>query len=252
MARRRAAARRLEVPEREWTWLKAVKARLYRAAPASAPTGPVITSLQLLDLGLQLMDESKPTPGTPISKEDAVRYRDGLMIALLAFIPPRRKNLAALEIGRHLVREGDGWFVIIPREETKTGMPIEFPVPELLEPSCYLSRYRSSTDASASDLRRALVEFSGRRSLICRDWRHHSPALDEPSRLPPHPSRRRDAAATTWAIFVPDRIAIARDLLAHADLRNIKHYNRARGIEASRAHNQLIAGMRRKQSRRTR
>jgi hypothetical protein len=65
------------------------------------------------------MDESKPAPGTSISMHDAVRYRDGLMIALLAFIPMRRKNLAALEIGRHVVQEGDRWFVIIPREDTE-------------------------------------------------------------------------------------------------------------------------------------
>src|SRR5262249_59128513 len=117
--------------ERDWAWLKAIKMRLYGAAPASGPTGPVITSLQLLDLGLQLMDESKPAPGTAISRADAIRFRDGLMIAFLAFIPPRRKNLAALEIGRHLVREGDRWFVTIPREETKTRTPIEFVVPEL-------------------------------------------------------------------------------------------------------------------------
>ena len=56
-------AARVMMPERDWTWLKAVKARLYRAAPASAPSGPVITSVQLLDLGQQLMDESKPTAG---------------------------------------------------------------------------------------------------------------------------------------------------------------------------------------------
>ena len=45
-------AARVMMPERDWTWLKAVKARLYRAAPAHAPSGPVITSVQLLDLGL--------------------------------------------------------------------------------------------------------------------------------------------------------------------------------------------------------
>jgi len=57
----------------------------------------------------------------------------------------------------------------------------------------------------------------------------------------------RDAAATTWAISVPDQIGVARDLLAHSDLRTTtKHYNRARGIEASRAYRQVIAGMRRK------
>jgi integrase/recombinase XerD len=132
-------AARIMMPERDWTWLKAVKARLYRAAPAHGQRGPVITSVQLLDLGQQLMEESKPTPSTAIRMDDAVRYRDGMLFALVAFIPMRRKNLAALEIGRHLVREGDGWFVIIPGEETKTGTPIEVPVPELLE--SYLAIY---------------------------------------------------------------------------------------------------------------
>src|SRR5262249_50054547 len=87
---------RVMMPERDWIWLKTVKTRLYRAAPASGPIGPVITSLRLLELGEQLMDESRPAAGTPISMSAAVRFRDGLMIALLAFIPIRRKNLATL------------------------------------------------------------------------------------------------------------------------------------------------------------
>jgi hypothetical protein len=40
-------AARVMMPERDWTWLKAVKARLHRAAPAHARIGPVITSVQL-------------------------------------------------------------------------------------------------------------------------------------------------------------------------------------------------------------
>src|SRR5262245_9221374 len=193
---------RVMMPERDWTWLKAVKARLYRAAPASAPTEPVITSLQLLDLGLQLMDKSKPTPGTPISKEDAVCYRDGLMIALLAFIPPRRKNLAALEIGRHLVHEGDGWFVIIPREETQTGTPIEFQVPELLVP--YLAIYlaivrprmlpRPTCTSLWLNSRGGALSYAGIGGIIPR---HSTSRLG--FRLTLHDVR--DAAATTWAIF---------------------------------------------------
>jgi site-specific recombinase XerD len=67
-------------------------------------------------------------------------------------------------------------------------------------------------------------------------------------RIAPHDAR--DAAATTWAISAPDQIGVVRDLLAHSDLRTIKHYNRARGIEASRAYGQVIAGIRRKQNRR--
>jgi hypothetical protein len=45
--------------------------------------------VQLVDLGEQLMNESKIIPGTPVRMADAIRYRDGLMIALLGFIQPR-------------------------------------------------------------------------------------------------------------------------------------------------------------------
>jgi integrase/recombinase XerD len=246
-------AARLMMPERDWTWLRAMKARLHKAAPASAPTGPVITSVQLLDLGQQLMDESKPTADTPISMDDAIRYRDGLMLAFLAFIPIRRKNLTALEIGRHLIREGDGWFVIIPDEEAKTGMPIEFPVPELL--NSYLAVYLETVRPRM--LRRpgcAALWVSSQGGPLSYGTigyainRHSTSRLG--FRIAAHDAR--DAAATTWALSAPEKIGVARDLLAHSDLRTtIKHYNRVRGIEASRAHCQVIAGMRRKLHRRS-
>jgi integrase len=223
-------AARAMMPERDWTWLKAIKARLHAAAPAHAPTGRVITSLQLLDLGQQLMDESKPALGAPISTYDAIRYRDGLMAAFVAFIPIRGKNLAALELGRHVVPERDRWFVIIPREEVKTGTPIEFLVPELLE--SYLVYTKCGGALSQVGIGKSFGRLSSRLGF----------------RLTPHDAR--DAAATTWAISVPDQIGVARDLLAHSDLRTtIKHYNRARGIEASRAHSRVIAEMRRKRRR---
>ena len=66
-------------------------------------------------------------------------------------------------------------------------------------------------------------------------------------RVAPHDVR--DAAATTWAVAAPGQIGIARDLLSHSDLRTTtRHYNRARGIEASRAYAQLIAERRRRQT----
>jgi len=58
-------------------------------------------------------------------------------------------------------------------------------------------------------------------------------------RITPHDAR--DAAATTWAIAAPEQIGIARDLLTHSDLRPMRHYNRARGIEASRTYARFIA-----------
>jgi len=239
-------AARIMMPDHDWSWLKSIKARLYAAAPAYGTTKPVITSLQLLDLGQQLMDESQPTPSAPIRMADAVRYRDGMMIALLAFMPLRRKNLAAIEIGRHLVREKDTWFVILPCAESKTGTAGEFAVPDLLAP--YLVTYldvvrprllrRAICDALWVSRNGGVLSYSGIWFITAR---HSSERLGV--HVAPHDVR--DAAATTWAIAMPAQIGVARDLLTHADLRPItKHYNRAKGVEGSREHARLIAAIR--------
>ena len=244
-------AARAMMPQQDWTWLKSVKTRLHAAAPSRPPTGPVITSVQLLELGQELMDESRPSSNTPIRMADAVRYRDGLMIAVLAFIPLRRKNVA-IEIGYHLVQDGDGWFIIIPCTETKTSTPIEFAVPELLGP--YLATYlgivrprmlrHPTCKALWVSRKGGALSYSAIWEVITR---HTASRLG--IRIAPHDVR--DAAATTWALAAPERIGIARDLLSHSDLRTTtKHYNRARGIEASRAYAQVIAGRRRQSLRR--
>ena len=155
--------------------------------PARGRSGPVITSVQLIDLGQQLMDESIPTPGTSIRMADAIRYRDGLMIALLGFMPPlRRKNLAALEIGRHLIREGDGWFLIVPRTEAKKETSaIEFAIPEFLTP--YLATYLDvirPQDAPASIMQRAVGQPKRGCSHVFRDLANPHPAHGPPAWYP--------------------------------------------------------------------
>jgi integrase/recombinase XerD len=239
-------AARVMLPQHDWGWLKSVKARLHAVAPTHLPTGPVITSLQLLELGLELMDESRPAPNMPISMASAIKYRDGLMIALLAFIPLRRKNLAAIEIGRHLVQDVDGWSIIIPGGEIKTGAPIEFAIPKLLGSylAIYLDNVRprmlknSACKALWISPKGGVLSYSAIWDIITRH------TLDRLGvRVAPHDVR--DAAATTWAVAVPALIGTARDLLGHSDLRTTKHYNRAKGIEASRAYAQLITAKRR-------
>jgi integrase/recombinase XerD len=246
-------AARVMTPEGDWKWLKAVKRRLQAGAPAHSKGGPVITSLQLLELGQQLMDESTPALDASITMRDAIRYRDGLIFGLLSHVPLRRKNFAAIEIGRHLVREGDDWFVIIPRDETKTRTPIEFPVPKLLEPYLviYLDIVRPRMLRRLPCAALWLNPYGGALSYAAIGLiigRHFTSRLG--FHISPHDAR--DAAATTWALSAPDQIGVARDLLGHSDLRTTtKYYNRARGIEASRAHGQVIAAMRRSQNRRS-
>jgi integrase/recombinase XerD len=241
---------RILMPKHPWTWLRGVKAKLHAAAPARGRSGPVITSVQLIDLGQELMDGSKPISEVPIRMADAIRYRDGLMIALLGFIPGlRRKNLAAIEIGRHLVREGDRWFVIVPRAETKKRTSsIEVAIPEFLSPylATYLDVIRPRMLRCPTSKALWVSPCGGALpySAIWRIFTRHT-ARQLGIRIAPHDCR--DAGATTWAIAAPDQIGIARDLLGHSDLRTTtRHYNRARGIEASRAYTQVIQRMRRK------
>jgi len=94
----------------------------------------VITSLQLLKLGQELMEQVRPKLGPKIRLTDAVQYRDGLMIAVTAFVPLRRKNLATLDTLRHVRLAHDPCTIVIPKEETKTGSPIEFEIPPFLLP----------------------------------------------------------------------------------------------------------------------
>lgn len=235
-------AARVMMPEQDLSWLKSIKARLHLAAPLRQAGGPVITSMQLLKLGEQLMDRSTPPGSKRITLTKATCYRDGLMIAFLAFMPLRRKNLVSLEIDRHLIGTGDNRFVVIPAAETKTTTAIEFAIPEHLLPHIdfYLEvvrprilRGRQSKAFWASPRGEALG-YGAIGNVVSR----HTVA-ELGIRITTHDTR--DAAATTWAIALPGQVGVSRDLLSHSDLRTTgKHYNRAKGVEASRAYSAIL------------
>jgi integrase/recombinase XerD len=234
------------MPDKQWTWLRNIKMRLYSAAPRGTTARPVITSVQLVDLGTTLMEESEIPADQPIRMADAVRYRDGLIIALWAHVPLRHKNFADIEIGRNLIKEEDSWVIVIPPEETKTKTYIDFQIPaSLRDPfSAYLKRVRPRMlrQPGCKSLwvspKGGPLSYSAMGPVVTR---HTTERLG--IRITPHDVR--DAAATMWAIAAPEHVGISRDLLAHADLRTTtKYYNRAKGIEASRAHGRVIAQLR--------
>jgi integrase len=224
-------AARAMMPELDLHWLGRMRARLRSAAPRDGAAKPVITSVQLLELGLQLMEESNLSANACRNTADAVRYRNGLMIALLAYVPLRVSNFVEIEIDRDLIKEEDKWFIVIPPDENKTKTHLEFQMPDDLEnqfstyinyvrpyllrpPGCKALWVSSKGGAlSASSFGPIMARYTSSRLSI---------------RITPHDAR--DAAATTWAIAAPDQIGIARDLLAHSDVRTtIAHYNRAHG-----------------------
>ncbi len=74
----------------------------------------------------------------------AIQVRNGLMVAMLGFHPIRRKNFAALEIGRSFVKIRGRWWIILSAAETKENRADERRVNELLIPFIdrYLDHYR--------------------------------------------------------------------------------------------------------------
>lgn len=89
------------VPDRDWQWLKDIRARLTTKAENSArpKTDRVISTARLVDWGVARMDEAQNSADIK-ERYRAVYYRDGFMIALLALCPLRRKNFTSIEIGQ--------------------------------------------------------------------------------------------------------------------------------------------------------
>jgi hypothetical protein len=207
--------------------------------------------LQLLEIGERLMAESKPQPGTAISRQQAVDYRNGLLFAFVAFVPIRPRNLVALEFDRQLIRNGDDWFVVVPGDETKTETPLNFKIPGLL--ASYLIFYIDVVRPKllrGATCRAVWVSRDGAAALSYVGVVKAFQSVSKHFNLPVAPHDVRDAAATTWAIAAPESIGVAVDLLGHRGPRMMRHYNRAKGIEASRAYRNMLAELR-KQSAKT-
>ena len=102
-------------PDLDWSWLRPIMlARLARPGPPVRDKDARLRgSDELVALGHRLMARGRaglaPADGGrryPVEVKRALRYRDGLMIALLAYHPLRLANLAGLQLGRELRHDG--------------------------------------------------------------------------------------------------------------------------------------------------
>jgi integrase len=224
-------------PSEEWSWLLSISKRIAAQARPKPEKHHLVTSETLYALGIELMD-GVITSGKPASgRRMQTAYRDGLIIALLALIPLRRRTLAALRIGRHLVQSGDLWALDIPAEDTKTKRPLEYPISAELSGriDLYLNQFRCRIRGGgahdylwASSRGRPM----GDRSIYIAVWRRTNKTLGFPVNL----HRFRQAAATLWSSRDPANVRGAKDLLGHASFATTeKHYIMAQSRLAGRA-----------------
>ncbi len=205
---------------------------------------------QLVDLGLNLMAEANYLSEADMPAA-ALQFRNGLIIALLAYCPLRAKNLAAITLGQHLVKRGGIWWLIFAAEETKQRRPFETPFPVNLETALerYLADYRPALAAKGahhgsaggalwiSQDGGALTAF-GINQAICRLTKAAFGAHINPHLF-------RDCAATMIAIDDPDHVHIIPAILGHSSMATSeRHYNQARSLEAGRRYHATLGAVR--------
>lgn len=240
-----AYAARLIAPDEDWAWLRSVVRGLNARANAEDRFERLVPGWQTFDLGIELMATADDIIGaTHCARE--IRYRDGLMIALLSIWPIRRRSIAALTVSRHLEFDDEGVTVLIYPEDTKSKRLDSCRLPEVLVP--YLERYLAEirprllrgqkhehlwisfrkcalTESQIYSVVRRRIESAFGKSMSVHDFRR--------------------AAATFLAIDAPEKVGLTPLVLQHGS-REVgeEHYNLARSATASRRHGARITELR--------
>lgn len=240
-------------PSHDWHWLSEVHRREQRLAePARNKAARIEPQEDLLRLGCELMIQAEavslPPPGSVGPTHPALLFRAGLLIALLAMRPLRRRNLVELAIGSTLRQGDEGWEIALPGAITKNHTPLVQSVPTVLVPplEAYLALYRPRLAevhgrGPASSLPHppgnalwlsrwgAPLTASGARALVEQHTR---------VRLEHHVNCHlfRDCAATSLAEDNPEQVRIAADLLGHRSFATTQRYYIAAGQRRALRH----------------
>ena len=249
---------RVMVPQADWAWLRRIENKLrHGVVSVRHKRSRIVPVEDLAAFGIELMTRADcPESDTPLGR--ACQFRDGLMIALLAARPLRRGNFTRIEIGRHLVRISDTYTLQFDGADTKTGEPINAPIPLPLVPYLerYLTEYRLHLLARNGRWKRQTTA-AGRPDTALWISAHGSAMTemaiyDNICRLTRarfghvvNPHLFRDSAATSIAIEDPEHVHIVRSILGHSTMQSgERHYIHAQMLPASRRYQQQILKLR--------
>lgn len=240
-------ALRVMFPDHDRSWLRLCARRLRANMSAGRnKLNRIRPARELFDLGVRLMQDAERGVGTS-ARWLPVRFRDGLMISLLAARPIRLKNLASIRLGKHIIEAADGYLLCFPAEETKTGQPIEVPVPLDLAPSIerYVERYRAVLlGGTRSD--HFWISNNGTPLRPATIYHQITLRTKQAFGTPINPHLFRDCVATSIAIEDPEHVYIATVILGHTTPETTnRHYNHAQMLSAVRAYGSLLRELRR-------
>lgn len=239
-------------PGQNWFWIYRIASKIRaQRKPAKSKRERLVSIEQLQILGFHLMEmaenETNELRGFKL-------HRDGLTIGLLAARPTLRlRNLAGLNLGRTLIRQGRRWWIEIPEGETKNNDPIEAPWPDELLPHLekHLAVYRPAIirlrTSSVPLISGGLWLSVGRAQPLSKHTLYFTVVARTRERFghPINPHLFRDCANTSIAIDDPENIGIIPRLLAHrGQSTSERYYNQARSVEASRAMQKFLLSLR--------
>jgi integrase len=230
-------------PDRDFAWLVDIERDLAFVMRPRSKYDRMVMAEVLAEAGLTLIHEAESSPNlTELAR--ACRVRNGLMVALLAFCPIRRKNFASLEIGRSFVQIHGKWWIVLSAAETKENRADERPIDGLLTPLIdrYLGRHRpvlARTDNPPSAL--WLSSTDGRPmsyvqvGVVIKATTLATVGVD----VSPH--LFRTSAASTAATHGGRNPHLASALLhhTHPNVTN-EHYNRATSLSAAENFRQIV------------
>ncbi len=235
-------------PERDWSWLSAIKNRLWsRTKPAKDKTSKIRSAKDLFNLGIELMSQAHKVRSRYNPFAAPQQFRDGLIIAILAARPIRLKNLAAIEIGRHLRRSDNQYWLTFDASEVKNRKSIEVPLPQELTPwlETYINVHRVVL-LGRNVSNRLWISRSGTplNSSVIRYHIKNRTRVAFGEAISPH--LFRDCAATSIAIEDPGHVRISASILGHHRLATTqRYYDQSRMLEAGRIHQSAVARIRR-------
>ncbi len=230
-------------PETDWAWLRDLVNRLHLGASRKDPVTPKMIPIgAIFRRGIEGMREADRLPPQPLFGE-SVKFRDFLMLSLLAAAPIRLANFGALRLGEHLIRQSEGYLLVVPREQVKNRRTLEIPLHDELTPwiDRYLAHHRPQL-LQGNDASELWVTRYGRVMLL------NAVGMRIPKvtqrylgvRLSAHLFRH--CAATSVATEDPRHVRIIPAILFHSTgITGERYYNRATMLEAGRRHAALLA-----------
>lgn len=243
---------RVMAPGADISLLRRVGGALHaRARPSRDKHARYLHPERIICRAFALMDEIDTTP-CQRAVWRAGRYRDALILIIVATRAIRRRNLCAIEIGRHLIQQGDSYTLIFEGHETKNHRRAEHPLPAALNDHIhrYLEYHRpillqasgvASERIWISNLGTEMAEITIYNKIRALTRREFGVALNLHA--------FRDATATAIALDDPEHVGTAATLLTHTDPRTTEeYYNLARQVEAARDYQETIRRRRAKAS----